>query len=177
MLTGLTEYKETHMEHIFACNLSHRKRETTFQFALKFCHENYQPSYWYWEVTEMLRKLLFISILPVLSPFSNIFLGLSIIIAGIFALLHAYKRPIQDYFENWLQMVSLSVIPANLCIGYILDTITTQSYNLFDKKVEKLGISVILIVLNSAVVVIVMLQCTRVQVGKLKQLRKRYRCC
>ena len=176
LLDDLTEYNETHIGHIFGCNQSKRKQETIFQFALKFCHENYQPSCWYWEVTEILRKLLFISILPLFSPFSDIFLGLSIIIAGLFALLHAYKRPIQDYFENWLQMVSLSVIPANLCIGYILDTITTQHYSLFEKKVEKLGISVILIVLNSAVVVIVMLQCARVKVRKLKQLRRRNRC-
>ena len=172
LLIDLAEYNETHMEHISVYNQSKRKQETTFQFALKFCHENYQPSCWYWEVTEILRKLLFISILPLFSPFSDIFLGLSIIIAGLFALLHAYKRPIQNYFENWLQMVSLSVIPANLCIGYILDTIITQHYSLFEKKVEKMGVNVIIIVMNSAVVVIVVLQYARVQFCKFRQLKK-----
>ena len=70
--------------------------ETTFQFALKFCHDNCHPSCWYWEITEMVRKLLFTSILPLISPFSNIFLGLSIIVAGFFAMLHAYRKPIQN---------------------------------------------------------------------------------
>ena len=63
--------------------------KSTPQFALKFCYENYQPSCWYWEITE---KLLFTSILPLLTSFSNIFLGLSIILAGFLALLHAYKK-------------------------------------------------------------------------------------
>ena len=180
LLTEVIEFDDANMQHPIRATLIENKHETTFQFALKFCYENYQPSCWYWEITEMLRKLLFTSILPLLVPFSNIFLGLSIILSGFFALLHAYKKPIQNYFEHWLQMVSLAVIPANLCIAYILDTIATPHYTIFDEKHEKLGISVILVVLNSSVILIVMMRFFKAQLHKLKQLRRRScscRCC
>ena len=176
LMADLIEPHETNAEHYMRHYSNQNKQETTFQFTLRFCHENYQPSCWYWEITEILRKVLFISILPQLSPFSNVFLGLSIILAGFFALLHAYKKPIQNHFEHWLQMVSLSVIPANLCIAYIFDTIATQHFTLFDVKEEKLGISAILIVLNSAVIVIVMLRYARAQASKLRQLCQQHRC-
>ena len=149
-------------------------KQTTFQFALNFCHENYRPSCWYWEITEMVRKLLFTSILPLFSPFSNIFLGLSIILAGFFSLLHAYRKPIQNYFEDWLQMVSLSAVPANLCIAYILNTTTTQHFTLFGKEEENLGISVILILLNSALIMIVFVKFAVAQARKLKKFRQQY---
>ena len=148
--------------------------ETTFQFALKFCHENYHPSCWYWEITEMVRKLLFTSILPLISPFSNIFLGLSIIVAGFFAVLHAYRKPIQNYLEHWLQMVSLSAVPANLCIAHILNTSTTQHFTLFNPEEEDLGITIILILLNSALIMVVFLQFAVAQTRKLKKLWQQY---
>ena len=111
-----------------------------------------------------------------LTPFSNIFLGLSIILTGFSALLHAYKKLIQDYFEHWLQMTSLSVIPANLCIAYILYTIASQHFSIFSKEEEKLGISVILILLNSTVVAIVILRYMRTQIRKMKQLCRKHQC-
>ena len=169
-LAAITEHHQSCILHPTGRTLKKLKQESTFQFALKFCLENYNPCCWYWEITEILRKFIFISILPLLVPFSNIFLGLSILLAGLFALLHAYKRPIHNYFENWLQMLSLSIIPANLCIAYILDTTSTQHSILFDMKEEKLGISVILITLNSAVIIIIMLRIARAQVRKLQQL-------
>ena len=176
LCASLIQHDEPNAAEPIERDVHQGNHESTFQFALKFCYENYQPSCWYWEITEMLRKLLFTSILPLLTPFSNIFLGLSIILAGFFALLHAYKKPIQDYFEHWLQMISLSVIPANLCIAYILHTIATQRFSIFDVKEEKLGISVILILLNSAVVIIVILRYMRTQIKKMRQLCKRHQC-
>ena len=155
--------------HPITSHQNQSNNETTFQFALKFCHENYRPSCWYWEITEMVRKFLFTSIFPLISPFSDIFLGLSIIVAGFFALMHAYRKPIQNYFEHWLQMVSLSAVPANLCIVYILNTTTPQNFTLFDPEEENLGISVILILLNSALIMIVFLQFAVAQACKLKK--------
>ena len=166
------DYHETTGQHPIVL----RKDESTFQFALKFGYENYQPTCWYWEITEMVRKLLFISILPLLSPFSNIFLGVSIIVAGFFALLHAHKKPIKNFFEHWLQMVSLSVIPANLCIAYILDTMASQHFSIFDEREEKLGIGVILILLNSTVILIVTLSCIRGLIRKVTQLWRQHQC-
>ena len=61
-------------------------------------------------------------------------------------------------------MISLSVIPANLCIAYILHTMATQRFSIFAEKDEKLGLNVVLILLNSAVVIVVMLQYLRTQV-------------
>ena len=155
----LTEHDNRNTQYGTPASLNRSGQETTFQFALKFCHENYKPACWYWEITEILRRLLFISIMPFLAPFSSIFLGLTIIFAGFFALLHAYKKPMQNYFEHWLQLLSLSVIPANLCIVYVMDTIP---------KV-KLRIGIILVVLNSSLILIVMLRFIRTLVHKIKQ--------
>ena len=73
-------------------------------------------------------------------------------------------------------MASLAVIPANLCIAYILHTTATQRFSIFDVKEEKLGISVILILLNSAVVIIVVVRYLRTQIKKMRQLCRKHQC-
>ena len=67
-------------------------------------------------------------------------------------------------------MVSLTAIPANLCITHILNTTTTQHFTLFYPEEENLGISVILITLNSALIMVVFLQFAVAQTRRLKEL-------
>ena len=96
---------------------SRMSRNETTNFALKFLHENYKPSCWYWEVIEMYRKLLLTSVLTIFASESKIILAVAIMLSSFFTILHAYAKPIKNSFENLLQLISLSVIPLNLCIG------------------------------------------------------------
>ena len=106
-------------------------------FAIKFLHENYKPSYWYWEVIEMYRKLLLTSVLPMFASQNRVVLCIGIIFSSFFSVLHAYIKPIKDSFEHCLQLSSLSVIPANFCIGFILEAIANESCGAFGKRSEQ----------------------------------------
>ena len=156
-------------------NYSVDSNDTT-RFAMKFFYENYKPSYWYWEVIEMYRKLLLTSVLPILTSESRIFLGLSIMISSFFTVLHAHTKPIKDRFENDLQLISLSVIPANLCIGYILETIVNQDPETQRKSEDTMGISVLLLILNSLVILAVLARLMKLQIRKCKILLSRDQC-
>ena len=138
----------------------------TTRFALKFLYENYKAFYWYWEVIEMYRKLLLTSVLPVITSQSRIFLGLAIVLSSFFTVLHAYTKPIKDSFENYLQLISLSVIPANLCIGYILETMVNQGGGVTARTEDKFGISVLLLVLNSLLIFVLLVRLVKVQIKK-----------
>ena len=143
-------------------NVSHKTN-----FALKFLFENYKPSYWYWEVIEMYRKLLLTSMLPILVSQSRIFLGLAIVLSSFFTVLHAYLKPIKNNSENHLQLISLSVIPAILCIGYTLETmINNQGAELEGKSNDQLVISVLLSVLNSLLIFVLSTRLIRLQIKK-----------
>ena len=153
----------------------------TTQFALTFLHENYKPSYWYWEVIEMYRKLFLTSIMPIMTSQSKIFLGLAIIVSTTFTVLHACTKPIKDSFENWLQLISLSVIPANLCIGYILETIVNKDGGMSGSKGDRFGIGILLLVLNSVVILVLLTRLIKLQIKKCSILLAEHhyscRCC
>ena len=153
-------------------------RNETLHFASKFLYENYRPSCWFWEVIEMYRKLLLTSLLPIFASESRLSLAISIIFSSAFTVLHAYAKPIKDNFENHLQLISLSVIPLNLCIGYILETIANQYQNSRAKEqtVEHLGIGVLLLILNSLLILILVTRIIKIQIRKIKILLTEDQC-
>ena len=135
-------------------------------FAIKFLYQNYKPPYWYWEVIEMYHKLLLTSVLPMFASRNRVVLGTGIIFSSFFTVLHAYIKPIKDSFEHCLQLSSLSVIPANFCIGFILEAIANESCGAFGKRSEQLGISVLLVVLNSLLIISLLARLVKWQMRK-----------
>ena len=151
-------------------------RNTAAHFATKFLYENYKSSCWFWEIVEMYQKLLLTSILPIFASQSKVILAVAIVLSSFFTVLHAYTKPIKDSFENHLQLISLSVIPANLCIGFMLETMVNEGSETFEKTSEQLGTGVLLLVLNSLLIIALLARLVKIQIKKWNILLSEHRC-
>ena len=149
---------------------------TSTHLSFRFLYENYKPSCWYWEVIEMYRKLFLTAVLPILASESKILLAVTIILSSLFAVLHAYAKPIKNNFENYLQLVSLTVIPINLCIGYMLETMATENTVTTSQAKEHLGIGMLLLILNSFLILVMLARLIEVQIKKMKLLLNEGQC-
>ena len=87
--------------------------------ALRFLFENYQPRSWYWELVEMTRKVILTSVLILVGQESRSYIGLALVIAGMYGVLFATVRPMQDATENRMMTTSLAVTVVNLAIGAV----------------------------------------------------------
>ena len=87
--------------------------------GLHFLFENYKARSWYWELIEMSRKVILTSGLALVGQESRSYIGLTWVVAGMYGVLFAYVRPIQDEFENRLMTTSLAVTVVNLAIGAV----------------------------------------------------------
>lgn len=88
--------------------------------GLSFLYENYSDNCWFWEVLELLRKVILTSVLILIGGESRTNLGTAAIISGLYAVLFAYYQPISDRFEHWLQLISLMATCANMNVGILL---------------------------------------------------------
>ena len=85
--------------------------------GLRFLFENYKPECWYWELVEVVRKVILTSGLILVGEESRAYICLTCAIAGLYGVLFASVSPIRDVFENRMMITSLSVTFVNLCIG------------------------------------------------------------
>lgn len=127
----------------------------TIQFALRFAFENYREPCWYWEVLEMVRKLIMTVGVVIFLEHTKIGLGGIIIIATAFTLAQAVLNPIQDTFENNLQLLSLTIVPMNLTIGAIIHSQGLGEQGLIDEKDDSFALGIVLVILNSLLIVLV----------------------
>ena len=87
--------------------------------ALRFLFENYKPSSWFWELVEMTRKVILTSGLILVGQESRSYIGLALVTAGMYGVLFASVRPMQDATENRMMTTSLAVTVVNLAIGAV----------------------------------------------------------
>lgn len=87
---------------------------------MSFLYENYNDDAWYWELVEVIRKLVLTCGIILIGRESRAYVGLASICSGLFAIVYAFRKPIKDEFEDKLQLTSLLVIFLNLGIGVIL---------------------------------------------------------
>lgn len=87
--------------------------------GMQFLHENYKSSSWYWELVEMSRKVVVTSGLILVGQESRSYIGLAWVTAGMYGVLFAWIRPIQDAFENRLMTTSIAVTVFNLGVGAV----------------------------------------------------------
>ena len=107
---------------IFARNTGtsrYRGSSTEVMAGLSFTFENYKTHSWYWELVEMSRKVILTSGLILVGEESRSYIGLTWVIAGMYGVLFAWIKPIQDTFENRLMTTSLAVTIVNLAIGAV----------------------------------------------------------
>ena len=93
--------------------------ETEIFKGLRFLFENYKARSWHWELVEMSRKVIVTSGLILLGQETRSYIGLAWVIAGMYGVLFAWIRPVQDAFENRLMTASLAVTVVNLGIGAV----------------------------------------------------------
>ena len=87
--------------------------------GLRFLFENYNPRSWYWEFVEMSRKVILTSGLILVGQESRSYIGLAWVIAGMYGMLFAWIKPIQDSTDNRLMTISLAVTVVNLGVGAV----------------------------------------------------------
>ena len=126
-----------------------------FKSSLRFTYENYKGEFWYWEVIEMARKLMMTTASALFLYNTKMGLSILIIISIAFAILHAMRQPMKDGFENFLQMLSLWIVPINLSAGAVIQSSIAgqKASNGNDSESWKVGI--FLIVMNSLLITLI----------------------
>ena len=118
------------------------------QAALSFLYENYCPNSWFWEVLELVRKLILTSVLVLIGSESRTDLGVASIMSGLYTVLFVSYKPINDRFEHWLQLTSLLAICANMNIGLLLKIPEENISSGIKTVAEGIGITALLISVN-----------------------------
>ena len=91
-----------------------------FILSLHFLDENYKSNFWYWEVTEIMRKFLLTCGIQFFGQKSHSDIAIAALLANLFLLLHAQFNPIKRKADHWLQLLSLLVISLNLMLGTLM---------------------------------------------------------
>ena len=87
--------------------------------SLRFLYDNYKPRSWYWELVEMSRKVILTSGLMLVGEESRSYIGLTLVIAGMYGILFSWMKPIQGKFENTMMSTSLAVTVFNVAVGAV----------------------------------------------------------
>ena len=124
----------------------------TEQSGLRFLHENYNSRCWYWELVETVRKVILTSGLIIVGGESRAYIGLALLLSGLYGMYFGLKKPISDPFENNLMLSSLAVTFVNLAIGAV-STIPSEGFSAsVDPIVDNLVFNGLVFVANSLVI-------------------------
>ena len=116
--------------------------------ALKFTYENYHSRYWYWEVIEMIRKLLMIISAALHVGHTKTGLTCTIIVAMFFSILHGIVKPFKNTFESGAQFLSLILILLNLAFVAVLQPQDLQRPTIINNEMDSFSLGGLLMVLN-----------------------------
>lgn len=123
--------------------------------GMSFLYENYKDDAWYWELVEVVRKLILTCGIILIGRESRAYVGLASICSGLFAIVYAFRKPIRDEFEDKLQLTSLLVIFLNLGIGVILKIPKESVPSDVDQYVDSLLVNILVVGANVLVIVLV----------------------
>ena len=87
--------------------------------GLRFLFESYKSRSWYWEPVEMSHKVIITSVLILVGQETRSYIGLTVVIAGMYGTVFCWIHPLQEVFENRLMSTSLAVTVVNLVIGAV----------------------------------------------------------
>ena len=131
----------------------YRQAETgkEIAFGLRVFFENYKEKYWFWEILEMYRKLLLISLILLFGSESHSQIGFTLVITSASGIAHTLFRPIKRKFEDRLETFVLWITFFNVCLG----SLYVQSDGR-KKHVENdsIFINVLFLLLNSSVLIV-----------------------
>ena len=125
--------------------------DNKFPLWLRFLCENYRDDFWYWEILELLRKILQTALVVLFGSDDPWYLTVTIAISVMFLTSHAYFKPMNDSFEHRLQMSSLAAIFLNLLVAMALMMPNKDQ----SSAAQATATTVVLILLNTVVVFVV----------------------
>ena len=127
------------------------KPDEEIAFGLKVFFENYKSTFWFWEITEMYRKLILISLICIFDSESLSQIGLTVFTVSAFGVAYTFFRPIKGKFEDRLQTFVLWVIFFDVCLGAMYTTCDAAHRQ---KGNESVLVNVLFVVLNSSVLLV-----------------------
>ena len=119
--------------------------------GMGFLFANYEARSWYWELVETARKLILTCGLIFVGQESRSYIGLALVITGIYGILFAWVRPLQDVMENRLMTTSLAVTVVNLVIGAV-SKIPAENIESVDADTDALLFKILVFAANSSVI-------------------------
>ena len=99
-----------------------RHRETTFTKAVGFLHADYDPSFYWWELVEMLRRLLLVGIFVLFRRGSITQLFVATIFTAFYALVQVQANPYNDMYSNFLATCSSFLLLGTFLSCIIMET-------------------------------------------------------
>ena len=120
--------------------------------SLQFLDENYKSKFWYWELGEIVRKLLLTCGVQYFGTSGLSGVAVAAIIANIFLVLHAQCKPTKRTSEHWLQLSSLLLVSCNLMMGTLI-VLQQGSAPEAESSTDSVVFSVIVLLVNAGFVV------------------------
>ena len=137
---------------LFICKCRKSQFQEEITFGMKVFYENYKDKFWYWEITEMYRKLTLISFIFLFGSDGVIQIGLTLLVVSVFGVAYTLFRPIKGKFEDRLQTFVLWVIFFDVCLGAM--TLYSGCDGTKDEGSDSIIINILFVVLNSSILLI-----------------------
>ena len=140
---------------LLALFLTYKYREShkyeAISFGLRVFFENYKKEFWFWEITEMYRKLILISFIFLFGSKSLSQIGLTVLTVSIFGVIYTLFRPIKNKFEDCLQTFVLWIIFFDVCLGAVY---TNWDESQGEGKNDSIFVNVLFVALNASVLLL-----------------------
>jgi len=85
-----------------------------------FIYASYQPHAWYWEVVELVRKFMLVSLVIFVEPGTATQLAFAFMIAFAFLVAHVYSKAYPEPSDDTYQLVSMISVVLTLYMGILL---------------------------------------------------------
>ena len=140
---------------LLALFLTYKYRESqeneAISFGLRVFFENYKKKFWFWEITEMYRKLILISLIFLFGSKNLSQIGLTVLTVSVFGVIYTLFRPIKNKFEDRLQTFVLWIIFFDVCLGAVY---TNWDESQGEGKNDSIFVNVLFVVLNASVLLL-----------------------
>jgi hypothetical protein len=84
---------------------------TPFTRAISFLHAPFRPSFFYFDILELAKKLLLIGFASLIEPGTLLQIMIAVIVSLLFLVLHLQATPFRRYMDNMLAtMINLSLV-------------------------------------------------------------------
>ena len=125
------------------------QEEEEISFGLRVFFENYKRKFWFWEITEMYRKLILISLVFLFGSESLSQIGFTMLTVSAFGVAYTFVRPIKGKFEDRLQTFVLWVIFFDICLGAVYTNWIPDHQD--QRENDSAVLNVIFVLLNASV--------------------------